>query len=91
MADGSYTLVLQIVDKSGKVTSAVMPIYIGKVASGDVDGDGKITTIDALIAFQIAGGNLPTATAAQKQAADMDGDGDVDMIDVAVLFNKVNK
>ena len=90
MTDGNYKLIIEIIDKAGNETTSVMPIYIGKVASGDLDGDGKITMIDVAVEFQIAGGNI-TATASQLQAGDMDGDGDIDMIDVAVLFNKLNK
>jgi len=89
--DGDYALVIEITDKENHEAHYVLsPFHIGKVASGDVSGDGKIDMRDVILAFRIASGKLPTATPAQMAAADIDGKGGVDMRDVILLFRKAN-
>lgn len=89
MADGNYQLVLEITDTSGRVSGALLPINIGSVATGDVNGDGKVTMLDVITAFQISNGALNNPNQAQIQAADMNNDGKVNMLDVISLFNKL--
>ena len=48
--------------------------------SGDLDGDGKVTTVDARIILQIAAGHI-TPTTDRKKLADMNGDGVVSVVD----------
>lgn len=52
---------------------------------GDVNGDGKINTIDARWVLQAASG-VRTLTEAQKAAADVNGDGKVNTIDARWLL-----
>lgn len=90
LVDGNYKLVLIITDKAGHSSTAVIPLRLGKVASGDVNGDGKISMLDVILAYQISNGKI-TGTPAQIEAANLDGKGNVTMMDVVLLFNKVNK
>ena len=53
-------------------------------APGDVDGDGSVTMVDALLAARAAVGSI-TLTDAQRLAADVNGDLRVDMIDVLLI------
>jgi hypothetical protein len=56
-------------------------------APGDVDGDGRITTSDALLCFQIALGSYqPTPEEAAR--ADVDGDGEVTTTDALCIFQE---
>lgn len=89
MVDGAYKLVLAVTDAVGHEYATVLPISIGRAATGDVSGDGTINMIDVLLAFQISNQRM-AATPAQTQAADMDGNGTVNMLDVVTLFNQVS-
>ena len=48
---------------------------------GDVNGDGEITTTDAVITLEIAAGSRPF-----NSAADVDGDGVVTSLDVLMIL-----
>ena len=87
--DGDYKLLIEITDASSNVVRAVYPIYIGEVASGDVNGDSQITMIDVYFAFQIYSGAV-IATPAQLEAANMDSQGGVTLADVILLFQLVS-
>jgi hypothetical protein len=87
--DGDYKLLIEITDASSNVVRAVYPIYIGEVASGDVNGDSQITMIDVYFAFQIYSGAV-IATPAQLEAANMDSQGGVTLTDVILLFQLVS-
>ncbi len=90
ITDGDYYILLEITDMAGYMDNDALPIYIGAQASGDVNGDGNVSMLDVILAFQISGGERD-ATPAERQAADMNGDGNVTMIDVTILFNQVNQ
>lgn len=51
----------------------------------DVDGDGRITVLDVLLALQIASGQYDDANAIRR--ADVDRSGDVSMNDVTAIIN----
>jgi surface antigen/murein DD-endopeptidase MepM/ murein hydrolase activator NlpD len=52
---------------------------------GDLDGDGRITTSDALTCFQIAlGSHIPTPC--EEQCADADNDGQITTADALCIF-----
>lgn len=86
--DGSYKLVISIADASNHTVNAVMPIYVGQIATGDVSGDGQVTMIDVILAFQVASGRA-VPTPEQLTAANVNGDATVNMIDVILLFQQV--
>lgn len=58
--------------------------------SGDVDGDGKVTTTDARIVLQAAAGK-ETLDERQKVSADVDGDGEVTTTDAREILKKAAK
>ncbi|QQR83305.1 hypothetical protein IPJ72_05910 [Candidatus Peregrinibacteria bacterium] len=89
LTDGNYQLILSITNSNGFTTNVVVPITIGALASGDVDGNGRLTMLDVILAFQIANGQI-VPTTAQTQAANIDGRGNVTLLDVILLFNQVN-
>ena len=60
------------------------------LASGDLNGDGKVNSSDARIALRAAA-KLEGLTDAQKKAGDMDGDGDVDSADARAILRKAGK
>jgi hypothetical protein len=89
LIDGSYKLVLEITDTKNHVASYVLPIYIGQVAQGDVNGDGKLNNADIIVGFRIVTGAIQ-GTPAQIQALDLDGKGSVNFADIILLFKKIN-
>lgn len=58
------------------------------LASGDVDGDGKISSKDVLKVQRYILG-LEKLSEKQKKAADLNGDGKVDSKDLLLLKKKV--
>ncbi len=62
-------------------------INISGVMAGDVDGNEKVNSTDALMALQ-SSVKLITLTSAQKQAADMDGNGLINSIDALMILKK---
>ncbi|MBN2096002.1 hypothetical protein JW752_01230 [Candidatus Peregrinibacteria bacterium] len=90
LTDGAYKLLLEITDTQGRLATAVLPIYIGAPATGDVSGDGQLSPLDVALAFQIANGEIqPTQN--QLRAANMDGLGGVTLFDVVLLFHQVTQ
>jgi hypothetical protein len=89
LMDGNYKLVLSFTDKAGHTSATVLPLQIGKNASGDVDGDGKLSLLDVLLSYQFANGKM-NPSPSQAEAANLDGVPGITMMDVVLLFNKVN-
>lgn len=54
---------------------------------GDVDGDGAVTSSDALLALRYAMG-LSEGSALDLTAADMDGDGSVTSADALLILRR---
>ena len=88
--DGEYKLALEITDTEGNLATAVIPIYIGEIASGDVNADGQLSMMDVILVFQIVNGRY-SPTQVQRDAADINGDGSITMLDVILLFNQVSQ
>ncbi|MGQ9698117.1 MAG: dockerin type I domain-containing protein, partial [Armatimonadota bacterium] len=65
----------------GKQTIRVTPAR----RKGDTNGDGAVTTMDALLALRIGLG-FQQGTAEQVASADLDGNGRVDVVDVARIL-----
>lgn len=63
-------------------------LEILKAVPGDVNGDGKVSAIDARMALQYNAGNKEL-TAEQKAAADVNGDGKVSAIDARWILQAV--
>ncbi|MFC1716846.1 cohesin domain-containing protein [Candidatus Poribacteria bacterium] len=54
---------------------------------GDIDGDGRASAGDAILALRIAA-KVMTPTEKQRNAADMNGDGEVTAIDAVLILRK---
>ena len=63
-------------------------LEILKAVPGDINGDGKVSAIDARIALQYNAGNK-SLTAEQLAAADVNGDGKVSAIDARWILQAV--
>jgi len=87
--DGNYKLIISITDTDNHTLNYVYPIYIGEMASGDVNGDSVVNMIDVILAFQIAAGTIDP-TPAQLDAADVNNQGGVTMVDVILLFQQAS-
>ena len=87
-----------LVDTSGKTWSNMVLIFNGSrtsaadvwlpgssPAGGDVDGDGDVTSNDALLILR-SSLELDTLTDDQKAAADLDGDGDITSNDALIAL-----
>ncbi len=88
LINGNYKLVLEVSDTKNNVAPGLMDLAIGASASGDVDGNGSVSMLDVIKAFQIANGISATQT--ELQAADLNNDGNVTMLDVIILFKQIN-
>lgn len=90
---GNHALSVKAYDAAGNAsTSNLVAVH---VISGDIDGDGSVTVSDAMIALQIAAGNVqPTSTELQRgDVAPLINscsvpDGIVDIGDVIVILSK---
>ena len=86
MVDGTSLLNLSNVivgDMNGNAVPNTVndgSVIIGALC-GDLNGDGKITTADAVIALEIAAGSRPN-----DPAADVDGDGVVTSLDALMIL-----
>ena len=80
--ENGMNFVIQLADSSTLVYS------IQKYISGDINGDGKVSAIDARIALQYNAGNK-SLTAEQLAAADVNGDGKVSAIDARWILQAV--
>lgn len=58
------------------------------VSLGDINGDGKITAVDARIILQNVAG-LTTLDNKQKEAADVNGDGNISAVDARIILQVV--
>jgi uncharacterized alpha/beta hydrolase family protein len=52
------------------------------VKKGDVNGDGDVDVMDAVMIYDIMAGNVDS-----KPEADVNGDGDVDVMDVVSIYD----
>ncbi|MBR4286655.1 MAG: SH3 domain-containing protein [Clostridia bacterium] len=60
---------------------STLVVYSSAAVKGDLDGDGRVTTVDARIILKIAAGQI-APTASQKTLADINGDGAITVSDV---------
>lgn len=87
MVDGDYDLRMEITDIQGNTASTTLPIYIGDVASGDINQDGDVTLADVFLALQFSNGSRQP-TNDEEAEANMDGSGGITMFDVILVFNR---
>lgn len=72
---------VSVVNGNIKIISAL------EASKGDVNQDGKITSVDALLALQMAVGKIEPV----PELADMDGDGNVKTNDALIILNMANE
>ena len=60
-----------------------------QILLGDVNGDGKVTNLDAALTYAAYNGTL-TMTNAQRAAADVNKDGKVTNLDAALIYSYYN-
>jgi hypothetical protein len=82
---GNYTLT--VTDLAGNTTEIVFSIEA--VAKGDVNEDGKIAAVDALMALQAASGRI-ILTDTQQYAADVNNDGKITTIDALKILQFIS-
>ena len=89
MASEEYRQLQSLIDEelaSGSEYSApIHGSYRQSVQLSDVDGDGEVTPMDAVLAYAIANGEQE-ATAEQLTAADVDGDGEITPLDAVLIY-----
>ncbi len=80
MDDGPFTFLINIHTSSGNVISAVEPSFLGRVASGDANGDGDLTLVDAILILKMANREI-VPTSAQLLEVDFNKDSVVTVLD----------
>lgn len=83
-------LQLPLLPTNGEITVSPAPPEPSPVIYGDVDGDGKVDVLDALMALQAAAGNI-RLTAPQRQAADVDGKPEVSAQDALLILQRATR
>ena len=85
---GTHTLNFTVSDGRGGTDSQNVQIeVVGTSLPGDIDGDGEITSGDAILVLRFASAVLiPTAT--QFAAADVDGDGEISSGDAILILRR---
>lgn len=90
-AVGTNTIEVYLQQDTSKYATYDINIIAGKApvsnASGDVNGDKKVNSQDALLVLQHSV-NLITLTATQKTNADMDGNGKINSTDALMILRK---
>jgi PKD repeat protein len=73
-ANGAYTATLTVADDAGGIGTDSLSVQVS-VLKGDVDENGAVNLVDAILALQIASGITPASSA--YSAADVDGSGKI--------------
>lgn len=85
--DLAYTAVAGTVTIGGETTTTTKPEPVGVM--GDMNGDGILNTMDALLLYGGVGG-ARTLTEEQMARADFSGDGNVNTMDALLLYKFVS-
>ena len=84
---GVYTVIYSAVDSDGNETGVSYRITVREYARFDMNNDGKVTVVDALMALRIAAG-LVAADTLDTAAGDIDGDGEITVVDALRILRK---
>ena len=94
--DGVKTVFVRFCDRAGNWMSIALSVSIKLQKPsfpGDVNGDGKINLLDAVLAFQFAAGVMPAPGFVQEGSAptmgDVDGDGKIGVSEGLYILQKV--
>lgn len=93
-APGSYILRLRAADRAGNEAEAAVPVVVGERHHGDVNGDGRTTVADAVLALRLMLGLIPPSERAVLAADTMplrnpiwtSGDGRITVSDVVLIL-----
>ena len=80
---GSYTIVATVTDDEGATTTAQITIEV--VMMGDVNSDGEVTSLDALLVCQYIAN--PEAISMNVDVADIVADGRINVLDAIGILN----
>jgi len=81
LPDGDYAIGFIVEDISGNIAEQYIEVVVVESAvTGDLNGDGDVTTADAAIALQLA------ASGGWDPAADVSGDGQVTSLDALMIL-----
>ena len=72
---------------ASELTAAQQALAAKAITSGDVDENGRIDTVDALLTLQAAADKV-TLTKAQTIAADVDGEAGVSAADALLILKR---
>lgn len=86
---GANTITVTVTAEDGETTESYVITVTRHLIKGDGNGDGKVTSADALLVYQAIAGKV-TLTNLQKKALDMDSDGDVDNVDAGLVMKKAS-
>ena len=84
LTEGTNTITVVATDTSGNTATDTITITYTPAATtltGDVNGDGILSSVDALMALQMSAGNI-----AEDLAADVSGDGSVTSLDALMIL-----
>jgi hypothetical protein len=86
---GNYTIIISAENPDGDAepTTTVITKSSSSLIKGDVNGDGKIGSNDAIMVLRIVAG-LQEPTEYQKQAGDMNGDGKLSSNDAILILRR---
>ena len=88
-SQGAYSTAAQLVTGTDLAKTLTVTVQESTGLLGDVNGDGKVSTADALIVLYAANG-LYTLTDQQKTSADVNKDGKVSTADALMLLYAAN-
>jgi hypothetical protein len=80
LPDGDYAIGFIVEDISGNVASQYIEVVVESAVTGDLNGDGDVTTADAAIALQLA------VSGGWDQDADVSGDWQVTSLDALMIL-----
>ena len=84
LSEGANTITVVVTDTAGSIATPSITITYTPAAgilTGDVNGDGILSSVDALMALQMSAGNI-----AEDLAADVSGDGSVTSLDALMIL-----
>lgn len=91
MTSGTYYVYLVGADKAFQASDpAASFTYEAGYTLGDVNGDGDVNALDAILILRAAV-NLTNLSDVQEKAADMNGDGNVDALDAIKVLIEATK
>ncbi len=80
LPDGDYAIGFIVEDISGNIAEQYIEVVVESAVTGDLNGDGDVTTADAAIALQLA------VSGGWDQSADVSGDEQVTALDALMIL-----